>query len=404
MFKRRLTLISFLVIIFAVFPGCNKASKTYEITVWTPMTEMAVLNNIAEDFKKEYKIAVKIMRVPFEELQPKFQVAAPVGQGPELITGPHDWIGPFATAKLIAPIDVTREKLKQFIPVGLKAMSYGGKLYGLPLSLEAIGLIYNKKLVPRAPETLEELIKIAQELNRGDQNGFLFDINDFYFAWPFFGGYGAYIFKETKNGLDPLDIGLDNAGAIKAAQLILDFQEKYKLIPRGTNKDIASGRFIAGKLAMTINGPWALVDYKKTGIDYAVARIPKLENGKYPTPLVGVFGVMLNSKAKNKVAAVKFMNFLCNRKNQVAIYLAGGRIPSRFDAQADPEVIKNPDIRAIGECANAGTPMPNIPALSQVWQPMAEALQLITTKKQKPEEALAGASKRIKKNIERMME
>lgn len=368
------------------------------------MNEEETLKEIARDFEKEEGISVKIMRVPFEELQPKFQVASPVYQGPDLITGPHDWIGPFATANLISPVDIPEEELKEFIAVALKAMSYGGKAYGLPISLEAIGLIYNKELVSSPPDTMSQLISIAQKLNKGQTSGFLYDINDFYFCWPFFGGYGAYIFKASPRGLDPFDIGLDNSGAVKAAQMILDFQEKYKLIPKGTNKDIANGRFIAGCLGMTINGPWALVDYKKAKINYGFTRIPKLENGEYPPPLVGVFGVMLNSKSKNKEAAVKLMKFLCSKKSQVAIYLAGGRVPSRFDAQADPEVSKNPDIKAVGYCAEVGTPMPNIPALSQVWQPMAEALQLITTGKQSPQAALKDASGRIRKNIKRMME
>jgi len=41
--------------------------------------------------------------VDFNNLQNKFLTAAPQGQGPDIVIGPHDWIGQFAKAGLIDP-------------------------------------------------------------------------------------------------------------------------------------------------------------------------------------------------------------------------------------------------------------------------------------------------------------
>ncbi len=418
------------------------------------MTETEALKKAAARFEKQEGYSVRIVRVPFEELQPKFQVAAPVRKGPDLITGPHDWVGPFATAELISPIEISGQEKSKFLEVPIKTLSFKGKLYGLPISMETLGLIYNKKFIKKPPSTMRELITIADCANRGkieelkgkksaDGNsyddmlnyeaikstkvsGFLYEIEDFYFSWGFLGGFGAYIFKDTPEGLDPYDIGLAKAEAVKAMHYLMDLKNKYNLIPQGMSKDIANGRFMENDLLFTINGPWALVDYKKQKIDFGFAPLPKLENGRHPAPFVGVQGIYLNSRSEKKAIATKLMKEICSQQGQVDIYLEGGRVPSRYDSQEDKrlstkvsmkrhrsgystaslvtdlEKEENEDLKGILEAASNGTPMPNLPELGAIWTPMKEAIQLIMNGKQTPEQALPAAQERIKSNVERM--
>lgn len=424
--------ISFTLILFIIFfaASCKQTDQNKnQLIIWTDMNEMNSLDIATKRFTDKTGVQVKIVRVPFLELRTKFQVAAPVRQGPDLITGPHNWIGPFATAKLISSFNLPEEERKKFLNVSLKVMSFDGKPYGLPLSVETMGLIYNKKFIKDPPKTMKELIETAQSLTKGDFSGFLFDNKDFYLAWAIFGGYGAYIFKETPNGLDPLDVGLDTPQAVEAANFILDLQKKYHLMEQGITKDIASGRFMDNKCAMTLNGPWALVDFKKQNIDYGFTQMPKLENGRHLSPLVGVLGIMLNNYSKKRELAIKLMQEITDNKTLVDIYLEGGRIPSRLDAQDDPRIafesvykekydisyiggtscalntdfIQNNEVKGVLDSASVGTPMPNIPAMALVWQPMKEALELITMEKLSPQEALTQATERIKKDIKRMM-
>ncbi len=418
------------------------------------MTEMSALKKAAERFEKKEGYSVRIVRVPFEELRPKFQVASPVKKGPDVITGPHDWVGPFATAELLAPVALTSKEQNEYLKVPLKTLSFNGKLYGLPISLETLGLIYNKKFIKSPPQTMEDLITISIHANEGTINelrgkttnsnqsyddillydafnqtkttGFLFEAQDFYFSWSFLGGYGAYIFKETPNGYDIKDIGLASQGALQGIDYLLELQNKYKLIPQGMTKDIANGRFMENNLLFTINGPWALVDYKKQKIDYGFAPLPYLQNKKRPSPFVGVQGIYLNNYSNKKEIALKFMKEICSSEGQIDIYLEGARVPSRFAAQKDDRVSKkisitpnysgistfaflldtkiedNEDVKGILESAENGTAMPNIPELVTIWTPMKEAIQLILAGKQQPKEALDAAVKRIHGDVERM--
>lgn len=411
--------------------SCTKTkSNENELVFWTDMTETEALKKAITRFEQKHPFKVRMVRVPFEELQPKFQVAAPVRKGPDVITGPHDWIGPFATAELISPIDLTDSVKSDFMEVPLKTLSFKGKLYGLPISLETLGLIYNKKYIKKPPQTMEELIVISQHANNGtiDElkgkksesgnsyddmlnysainstkvSGFLFELEDFYFSWAFLGGYGASIFKDTPQGLDPLDVELDKEPAIKGMDFLKDLKNKYNLIPQGMSKDIASGRFMEDNLLFTINGPWSLVDYKRRNISFGFAPLPILNTGKRPAPFVGVQGIYLNSRSKNKEMGLELMKEICSTQGEVDIYLEGGRCPARFDSLQNEELSGNEDLKGILQAANDGTPMPNIPEMGAIWQPMKEAVQLIMNDKLSTEQALKQASSRIKSNVERM--
>jgi len=380
--------------------GCQRV-PVLEIVVWSAFKdqELELLKKEGAAFAAREGIPVRVVRVPFEELQPKIQVSVPVGQGPDLITGPHDWIGRFVTADLIAPVDFPAADLEPFLPVSLDTMRYEGKFYGLPLSVTAIGLVTNRGLLPTPPDTMAELIAQARKLTDGQRYGFLFDDLDFYFAYPVFGGYGATLFTP---GQDDAKVGLASEGAVRAAQFLADLHLKEKLMPVGTTKNTANDRFLRGECAMTITGPWALREYRDQKIDYVFTPIPRLDNGRWPTPLVGVDGVMLARSSRNPDLARGLMLALADREAQVQLNLAAGRIPARRDAQADPRVASNPDVQAIGRSVEKGTPMPSIPAMAQVWQPMQDALKLVTSGKVAAPDALREAVERIETNV-RMM-
>ena len=197
-----------------------QAASPRQVVVWTGMTdtEQATLIAIGSDYQKATGVPVVVQNVPFADLRLKFQIAAPAGLGPDLITGPHDWTGLLATANLIQPLsaqDFPPDMQAQFQSAGLKAMTFQQRLYGFPYTLEAGALIYNEALLPRIPATFQELLPIAQQLTHGDQHGLLFEIDNFYVVWPFFSGYGATVFPVTPGGgLDYAHIALDSPAAV----------------------------------------------------------------------------------------------------------------------------------------------------------------------------------------------
>ena len=403
----------FLVLVLTVMlfsTSCQgKKEPKPDLVVWSGFTEaeLKVLKERAAQFNKENNLRVSVINVPYNELKIKYQVAAPAGQGPDLITGPNDWVGPFAIADLVSPLnesEFSKEQKEIYNKVSLDAMTYNEEIYGIPFSMETIAIIYNKKLVDHEPQTMDELLQMAEGFNDNEKGkyGFFFEIGNMYFSWPFLSGFGAKIFGETDGKMDVNKIALDSPQTLEGIQYLSDMRNKYKLIPDGATTDMMNGIFFNDNMMFCLNGPWMMGDLKKNNFDFGVMPLPPLPNGKRPSPFVGVQGILLNKMCKNRELAVRFMHYVNKPDNQKMLSLATGRVPSRKDTL---ELIQDQkEILIFAEAASYGTPMPNHPAIGQVWGPIGELLKLVIIDKKDPKKVLQVQVKRIKSDIQRMME
>ncbi|MCD4782529.1 MAG: maltose ABC transporter substrate-binding protein [Candidatus Eremiobacteraeota bacterium] len=380
-----------------------------DIVLWTSFgdQELEIVKQIADKFGKKKNKKILVVKVPFNELDIKFQIASPAGQGPDLIIGPHDWVGAFVTAELLSPItesEVSQDQKSKFNQMGIECMTYDSKLYGIPIFLETIAIIYNKKLVQKKPETMEELLETATAFNDPgkDQYGFFYEITNFYYSWPFFSAFGTKIFGETDGKIDVNKILVNSPETIDALNFISKLKNQDKLIPDGATTDMMQSKFFDQRLQFCLNGPWMLGDLKKRGIDFEIIPIPPMKDGRIPKPFVGVQGMMLNAQSKNRGLAIEFMMYLNNPDNQRELSLASGRIPSCKETLV---LLKDQEnIVKFARAAEVGTPMPTHPAARQVWGPMSEALQLTIIDGKNPEEVMKFQVQRIKKDIKFMME
>ena len=100
-----------------------------------------------------------------EELRSGFIIAAIAGQGPDLVYGPSDQVGPFQVMNIIKPMEslFTKDWLDSFNPKGITW--YKGHLYQIADKLgNHLTLVYNKKLILQPPQTDEELVTIGKNL------------------------------------------------------------------------------------------------------------------------------------------------------------------------------------------------------------------------------------------------
>jgi arabinogalactan oligomer / maltooligosaccharide transport system substrate-binding protein len=373
------------------------------LTVWTHFGEgeLTWLKAQTAAYTKATGNAVTIVSVPFDQIPDKFVQSAPKGQGPDLVVSlPQDRMGQLASSGVIEPMDKYVTSKTDLDKTAVSAMTYNGKLFGLPMFAESVAVVYNKKLLPNGvPSSWDAFIKAAQSNTGPGKYGFLVDLANAYMNYGIFSAYGSYVFKNNSGTLNTKDIGLANAGADKAVSLLNDLRYKYNLVPEGVDGGVAKSAFTDGKLAMLLTGPWDMGDIKKAGIDYGIAQLPTPPGatGKW-SPFVGVQGVMMNSYSKNKAAAALLAKALVTGPAQTAFNKAGGRIPASLSARvqlkADPVVV------GFGKSISAGTPMPNVPAMNAVWGPWSNA---VAQSVQKPNPSystiLDGAVKEISGNI-----
>ena len=103
---------------------------------------------LAELGKKcEAELGIPVKVEPLDGLTDKFQTAAQGGKGPDIVVWAHDRLGEWADAGLLQPLEISEEFKAGFLPLTWKAVTHNKQIWGYPLALEAISLIYNKQLV-----------------------------------------------------------------------------------------------------------------------------------------------------------------------------------------------------------------------------------------------------------------
>jgi maltose/maltodextrin transport system substrate-binding protein len=350
------------------------------------------LAKVGEEFTA--KTGVQVVVEHPEDAPNKFQQAAAAGKGPDIWIWPHDRIGEWIAGGLLQPVTPSKKLLADLDPLAVKAFAVGGKQWGYPMSIEAVSLVYNKALVPTPPKTFDEVVALDKKLAASGKKAILWDYNNTYFTWPLLAAGGGYPFKLKADGnFDPADTGVNNAGALKGAEL-LNKLVKDGVMTKGAGYAEMEAGMAQGKVAMMINGPWSWDNLKKANIDFGVAKIPSV-NGKKAAPFVGVLGAMISKASPNRDVAVEFIeNFMLAPKGLKTI---NDDVPLGTPASKAlfAELKANPNIQATMASAQDGAPMPNNPEMGRFWSSMESALKNMTEGRQAPKEALDAAAKRI---------
>jgi maltose/maltodextrin transport system substrate-binding protein len=375
----------------------NAYAKTLEI--WTSSENVAkAIKSLTSEFEIKYKTKV-LVTVLNKDLTTQFKTAALSKKGPDILCWAHDVAGELAGSGLIEPLVLPETLKNKFLPVSISSFTYQGKLYGYPYDIEAVAFIYNKKLLKKIPQSLEELKLISSKFPNSKEKkyGFLYDIKNFFFTFPLLSAQGGYIFKNENGFLNTNKIGLDNSGAISGLKFINGLVSD-NIIPSSIDRSIAFEKMKKGLLAATIDGPWAIKDLKEANIEIGVAPIPTL-GGMTPRPFVGTHGFMIRRSSKQKELAKEFIeNYLVTKKGIHTLYKEDPRGPSRKDVMK--ELSENDEIlQAFMASAKNGIPMPNIPQMCAVWGSMGDALLLSIKKKDSPENILKNAVNQIKTKI-----
>jgi maltose/maltodextrin transport system substrate-binding protein len=351
------------------------------------------LQKVGDRFAKESGVDVVVQHP--EGAPDKFQQAAGAGKGPDIFCWPHDRVGEWAQSGLLTPIQPSPRVKNEIESSAWNAFKFRGKTWGYPISIEAIGLIYNKALIKTPPKTFEEVIALDKQLIERKKKAILWDYSTAFFTWPMLAGPGGYIFGRDKKGdLNPGDVGVNTPGAVQGATLLQDMIKNGQM-PRGARYSEMEAEFARGKVAMMITGPWAWDNVKRSQIDFGVAPIPAV-NGKPSKPFVGVLGCMISAPSPNKDIAREFIENHLLRVDSLKMINADVPLGTPANKAFYQELAGDPNIRATMENAQRGEPIPNIPEMQRFFTAMDAALEAITDGRQSPKAALDGAAARMK--------
>ncbi|MGF1905629.1 sugar ABC transporter substrate-binding protein [Aliivibrio salmonicida] len=337
----------------------NTAMAAENIVIGVEKSYVHYFTELAEQFNQGKDFKVEVAATSMFDLL----AALPTQKGniADIFMIPNDRIGELADQHLIAPTNFT---VNGYTDAATNASTYHGQTYMLPMSTDTTLFLYNKDMVKEAPKTLKEI----------PPSEWAAKFTDFYFTGGLFMSNGGYIFKDN----NPEDIGLNTPDAIKAglaAQGLYNSGVSHWTLMQDDTVayDIMMKYFMEGKLKAIINGPWAIADIEKAGINVGAAPIPSWDGSHPYKALTGTKGMTVNGYSDNKEGARAFIEFLATPENANKWYADTREVSPSLSVNYKEGSLH----KAIFDATNIGQPMPSIPEFMKVWGPMKTGLAQI---------------------------
>lgn len=373
--------------------------KTLKVSVSKDYVEY--MNKIKTDFEKENDIKVEVIEKDMFDQMDALQLDGPAGKGPDVTMSPYDRVGQQGSQGNLAEVKLPEED--RYTDRDKQQVMIDDKIYGAPAAVESVILFYNKDLIAEAPKTFKDLEALSKDSKYadGDKNvGFLARWTDFYYTYGLLAGYGGYIFGD--DGKNVNEIGLNNTGAVEGITYATDWFKNVwpqGMLDISSNENLMLDYFTNGKTAAIIYGPWGAVNFKESGINYGVAKIPTLDNGNDYETFGGGKAWVVSNFAKDKEMAQKFLDYVTNEKNQEELYTMRNDVPANKQAQEKVKAKNDPLATAVIEQYSVSQPMPNVPEMAEVWSGGENMMFDAGSGKMTPKEAADSAVKTIEDAI-----
>ena len=331
------------------------AMESVEVTFWhaygTGSAEEIALTALLEQAKVDMpSYTINVLQVPFNDIFNKYRTDVASGGGPDMFIAPNDDLGNDARAGLIADItELAAGKLGDYSQLSIDGMSLDGTLYGIPESLKAVALWYNKDLVATPPATTDELKALMEG---GTQVAFSFGC---YHHYGFYNAFGGQIFDESWTVV---------AGDEVAASMSY-LNDLYQIsVANGWPKNDGDGLapFTEGQAAIITNGNWAMGDYRNAlGDSLGVAALPSGPGGA-SAPLLGVDGFYFNPNSSNQEAALEVALYLTGKNAQTVMMTEAGHVPANTTVE-----VSDPLIQGLLDAFSTAVPRPQVEQLGNYW-------------------------------------
>ena len=354
-----------------------------ELTLWHAYRaeEKDALDQLIAQYNAAHTdVVVTALAVPYDSFRAKLEAAAPRGNGPDLFLAAHERVGAWAQEGLIAPVTVDPTP---YHPATVAAFQYQGQTWGVPLAWKCLALFYNRDLIPSPPATTDDLLTFARGFKAEGRFGLAYEATTPYYHAPWLYGFGGGIFQGDT-------VALDQPGNAASTAFVLDLLQEG-LIPDEPTSALVTQLFNDGRAAMVVNGPWFLGEIKP-GLNVGVGPLPVVSaTGQAARPLLTVEGALISAYAAHPQEARELGLWLSGLEPSVLRATKGRQGVAALAAYDDPRVSGDPILAAFRAQLDHTEPMPNLPAMSATWEPMAKALRRALRGAETPEEAAASA-------------
>jgi maltose-binding protein MalE len=357
----------------SVAPAASHKRNAGSLRIWVDADRLNATKKLAQQWASSRGFSVQVVQKGFGNIRDDLKTVK-ADDAPDVIMAAHDWTGELAANGLVVPLFPKKAALKQIPKYARTAFTYG-KLFGMPVALENVGLFVNTKLA-KVPKNWADLEKRALAFKKGGSGRVALDVQqgsggDAYHMYPLFSGLCGYIFGSSHGKLNPNKLGVANPVFLKNSKLI-DRWNKEGLVSSKIDGNTATQLFTSGKAAYWITGPWNIDTARKAGISFKIVQVPKIKCGS--VPFLGVQGLMVTKYSSTHgvaTAAKDFVqSFMAKSSSQYELTVLNGRYPANTAAA---KRVKDAALKQIGQASKGGVPMPNIPQMNSVWGDLGTA-------------------------------
>lgn len=308
-----------------------------------------------------------------------------------------------------------------FYPGTIQGSTFDGQIIQLPFKTTSTMLIwYNKELFQQAgldpddpPETWQELEAAAMQLVK--MNGNVIEVAPFNTCINCLAGpENPYAEWLSRNGATILnddfsDVGFDNERGLETLQWMKSFMDKtvggFENFSAQFGTDFPENRpaFYAGKLAMTMDGPWFFDIMRQEAPEMidkvGVFLIPI--NGENPDAeqryvTYGVPGYAIPRGSKNPEAAWEVLKWIA-MEGGCKFFLRQGRVDSPLQNCSDPEAqAQNPFTDIFQQALLTVELRVGPPTYSKIHQRIKEMEESVMLGNETPEQGLQQAAEDIR--------
>jgi len=321
------------------------------VTYWQFNTDTPSINawkkTIAGFEAANPDVKVNMQIVPWSEQAQKLTTALATGTAPDISMMGNDVVAQYAATGALAPLDsyfqawskqVGHDITTDILPGDHLYYKIKGHWYASPLAEETRLVYYRKSMLQKAGlnpmsalASWGSMRQAAIKLTKGGVYGWGVPLGVSYFTlqsfMPVYLSYGAHYLNAQGT------CGFDSSEFRAALTYYTNLYTKDKVTPPDSpvyDNLKLEPLWAAGKLAMLIDGPWVLNQYKDKALtaDTGIVQVPAGPKGRFG--FLGGWPLVLWSQSKNKDAAFKFIRYATDPTKAMNTLCQGlGQLPGR---------------------------------------------------------------------------
>ena len=357
---------------------------------WETEGHQKALNHIIEEFNgSQDSITVEAKYVPFADFKKQLSIGASADELPDLVILDNPDHAAYAAMGIFADI-TDKFDVSNYYEGPVNSCTLDGKLYGVPFGSNDLVLFYNEDMLKEAgcevPTTWDELLEVAKATTTDSVFGFA--------HCALQNEEGTFNFLPWVWSTGATSYEINSEGGIKALNFEKELVDSGAMTKEAINwtQGDTMHQFIAGNLAMMINGTWQIPTMREEvpDLNWNVAPIP--QDKEQASGLGGEnYAVIAGG---NEDAAVKFLEFATTPETCLYMMNAMGYISA--DSTIAKDQFEGDEVYQVFvdemQYAHARGPLPEWPSISDA---ISLAFNKVITGESAPEDAAAEAQATI---------